>query len=96
MMPFLVVAFAGEADADESFAVGEDDATIQVVVGVAFVLLHDGELDAVEGDEFFEGEAEGLGGEYVDFDEGLAAGVVGAEGAVALPGGGEVGEEGGR
>ena len=56
---FFGVAGAGEADADESFAVGEDDATVDVVPSVAFVLLHDGELDAVEGDEFIEGEAEG-------------------------------------
>lgn len=89
----LGVAFAGEADAGEAFAGSEDDAPVFVVVGFAFVLLHDGELDAVDGDEFVEGEAEGHGGEDVNFDEGLAAGVVGAEGVGALPGGGEVGEE---
>lgn len=88
------VAFAGEADAGESFADGEDDAACLVVEGFFFVLAHDGELDAVEGDEFGEGEAEGHGGEYVDFDEGLAAGVVGSEGTGALPVGGEGGEEG--
>jgi hypothetical protein len=80
ILPFF--AFAGEADAGEPFAGGEDDAPVFVVVGFAFVLLHDGELNAVDGDEFVEGEAEGHGGEDVDFDEGLAAGVVGAEGAV--------------
>ena len=49
-------------------------------------LVQDGELDAVDGAQLVEGEAEGHGGEYVDFDEGLAAGVVGAEGDVAGPG----------
>lgn len=91
---FFGVAFAGVADAGESFADGEDDAACLVVEGFFFVLAHDGELHAVDGDEFVEGEAEGHGGEDVDFDEGLAAGVVGAEGAGALPVGGEGGEEG--
>ena len=90
---FLFVTFAGQADAGQPFAGGEDDASVFVIVGFPFVLLHDGELDAVEGDQFVEGEAQGQGGEHVDFDEGLAAGVVGAQGAGALPGGGEVGEE---
>lgn len=90
---FLGVTFAGESDADESFAGGEDDASVFVVVGFPFVLLHDGELDAVDGDEFVEGESESHCSEYVNFDEGLATGVVGAEGAVALPLGGEVVEE---
>ena len=46
---------------------------------------HDGELDAVDGLEFVRGEAEGFGGEGVDFDEDLAAGVVGTEGVVPVP-----------
>lgn len=64
------VGFAGgawEADVDEAFAGGEDDAAVLVVPGVGFVLAHDGELDAVDGQEFVEGEAEGLGDEDVDF-----------------------------
>lgn len=51
------VAFAGETDADEAFADGEDYAAVGVVPGVGFVLAHDGELDAVDVEELFEGEA---------------------------------------
>lgn len=93
---FFEVGFdgvAGEADADESFAGGEDDAAVLVVPGVGFVLAHDGELDAVDGEQFIEGHAEGLGDEYVDFEQGLAADVVGAHGVVALPVWGELAEE---
>ena len=88
-----VAGFARQADADEAFAGGEDDAAGLVVPGVGFVLAHDRELDAVEGEQFFQREAEGLGDEDVDFYQSLAAGVVGAQGVVALPLGGEVGEE---
>ena len=42
---------------------GEDDAAVGVVPSVGFVLAHDGELDAVDGQELFEGEPEGHGGE---------------------------------
>jgi hypothetical protein len=52
-------AFAREADAAEPLAVGEDDAAIHVVSGVALVLLHHRELHAVDGDQFIECEAEG-------------------------------------
>ena len=83
---------AGEADAGEALGGGEDDAAVGVVPGVGFVLAHDGELDAVDGQELVEGEAEGHGGEDVDLDEGLAAGVVGAEGVLPSPFGGEGGE----
>jgi hypothetical protein len=86
--------FAGESDAGEALAVGEHDAAIHVVPGVAFVLLHHRELHAVDGDQFFEGELEGLGHQHIDLHQGLAAGVIGAQCAIALPGGGEVGEEG--
>ena len=64
----VLEGFAGEANAGEALGGGEDDAAGGVVVGVGFVLAHDGELDSVEGEEFVEGEAEGDGGEYVDFD----------------------------
>ena len=83
---------AGEADAGEALGGGEDDAAVGVVPGVGFVLAHDGELDAVDGQELVEGQAEGHGGEDVDLDEGLAAGVVGAEGVLPSPFGGEGGE----
>ena len=83
---------AGEADAGEVLGGGEDDAAVGVVLGVGFVLAHDGELDAVDGQELVEGQAEGHGGEDVDLDEGLAAGVVGAEGVLPSPFGGEGGE----
>lgn len=43
---------AGEADVDEAFAGGEDDAAVLVVPGVGFVLAHDGELDTVDGEQF--------------------------------------------
>lgn len=86
-------AFARQADADEALADGEDDAAGHVVPGVALVALHDRELDAVDEQQFVEGEAEGLGDQHVDFDECHAAGVIGSEGAVALPVGGELGEE---
>src|SRR5690554_4788089 len=89
----LLVGFSGQAYAYQAFAGGEDDAAGLVVVGFGFVLAHDGELDSVDGEQFFQREAEGLGDEDVDFYQGLAAGVVGAQGVVALPLGGEVGEE---
>jgi len=56
-------------------------------------LLHHRELHAVDGDQFFESELEGLGHQHIDLHQGLAAGVIGSQGAIALPGGGEVGEE---
>src|SRR5690554_533589 len=90
---FLLVGFSGQAYAYQAFAGGEDDAAGLVVVGFGFVLAHDGELDSVDGEQFFQREAKGLGDEDVDFYQGLAAGVVGAQGVVALPLGGEVGEE---
>ena len=88
-----VAGLAGQAYTDEAFAGGEDDAAGLVVPGVGFVLAHDRELDAVDGEQFFKGQTEGLGDEDVDFYQGLAAGVVAAQGVVALPFGGEVGEE---
>ena len=82
-----------EAHTRQPLAGCEDDAAIAVVPGVAFVLLHHRELHAVDGDQFIEGELEGLGHQHIDLHQGLAAGVIGSQGAVALPGGGEVGEE---
>jgi len=64
-----------------------------VVPGVAFVLLHHRELHAVDGDQFIKAELEGLGHQHIDLHQGLAAGVIGAQGAIALPGGGVVAEE---
>ena len=92
-LEFLFAGLAGQADADQALAGGKDDAASLVVEGFRFVLAHDGELHAVDGEQFFQGEAQGLGDEDVDFYQGLAAGVVGAQGVVALPLGGEVGEE---
>jgi hypothetical protein len=86
-------ALAGEADAGEALAGGEDDAAVLVVVGVAFVLLHHGELHAVDGDQFIEGKIEGLVHQHIDLHQGLAAGVVGPEGAIPLPGGDGIGED---
>ena len=83
--------FAGEADAGEAAVGGEDDHAALVVVGFAFVHSEDGELDSVDGAEFFGGEVEGEGGQGVELDEGLAALIRGADGAVAVPFGGEVG-----
>ena len=45
---FLAGAFARQADADEAFGIGEDDAAVEVVPGVALVLLHHRELHAVD------------------------------------------------
>ena len=56
-------------------------------------MLHHRELHAVDGDQFFEGELEGACHQHIDLHQGLAAGVIGAQCAIALPGGGEVGEE---
>ncbi len=86
-------AFAGESDTAEALAVGEDDAAIHVVPGVPLVLLHHRELHAEDGDQFIEGEPEGLGHQHIDLHQGLAADIVGAQSAFALPGGGEVAEE---
>ncbi len=49
--------FAGKADADQAFAVGEDDAPGDVIPGVALVALHDRELHAVDEQQLVEGEA---------------------------------------
>ena len=84
---------ARKAYAGEALGGGEGDAAVGVVPGVDLVLAQDGELDAVDGEEFVEGQVKGLGGEDVDLDQGLAAGKVGAEGRVAAPGRGEVREE---
>ena len=83
---------AGEADAGEALRGGEDDAAVGIVPSVGFVLTHDGELDAVDGEELVEGQAEGHGGKDVDLDEGLASGVVGAESVLPSPFEGEGGE----
>ena len=89
----LPFPLAWEAHSRKPLAGGEDDAAVLVVPGVAFVLLHHWELHTVDGDQFIEGELEGLGHQHVDLHQDLAAGVIGAQGAAALPGGGEVGEE---
>ena len=89
----LFVCVAGVADAGEAFAVGEDDAAVLVIPGVGLVLAHDGELDAVDGLELFEGEAEFAGDEDVELDQRPAAGEVGAQGAIPLPLGGEFAEK---
>lgn len=83
--------FAVEADAGEAAVGGEDDHSALVVVGFAFVHAQNGELDSVDGAEFFGGEVEGEGGQGVEFDEALAALVRSADGAVAVPFGGKVG-----
>lgn len=84
---------AWQADADQTLARGEDDAPALVVPGIGLVLAHHRELDAVDGQQFVQGQAEGLGDQDVDLEQRLAAGVVGAQRAVALPVGDEVGEE---
>lgn len=59
---------SAEADAGEAFAGGEDDAAALVVVGVGLVLAHDGELDAVDGLQLLQGEAELAGDEHIQLD----------------------------
>jgi hypothetical protein len=66
---------------------------MDVVPRVALVLLHDGELHAVNQQQLFQRQAQGLGHQDVDLHQRHAAGVVGAQGTVALPGGREAGEE---
>ena len=85
-------ALRGRPDAGESLGISEDDAAVGVVLAVGLVLAQDRELDAVDGQELVEGQAEGDGGEDVDLDEGLPAGVVGAEGVFPPPFGSEGGE----
>ena len=92
-LEFLFAGLAGQADADQALAGGEDDAAGLVVDRFGFVLAHDRELHPVDGEQLFQGETQGLGDQDVDFYQSLAAGVVGAQGVVALPLGGEVGEE---
>ena len=87
------LGLSGQADADEALAGGEDDAAVLVIPGVGFVLAHHRELHAVDGEQLFQGEAQGLGDEDVDLHQRLAASVVAAQGVMALPLGGEVGEE---
>ena len=87
---------AWEADAREALGGGEDGAAVGVVPGISLVLAQDGELDAVDCEELVEGQVEGLGGEDVDLDQGLAPGKVGAERDVAVPCRGQPGEEGRR
>ena len=64
-----------------------------VVPGVALVLLHHRELHAVDQQQFVQRQAQGLGHQHVDLHQRHAAGVVGAQGAVALPVGVRSGEE---
>ena len=45
---------AGQANTDQALAGGEDDAAVGVVPGVGLVLAHDGELDTIEGEQFFQ------------------------------------------
>ena len=84
---------ARQTNAYQAFAVGEDDAAGGVVPGVALVALHDGELHAVDEQQLVQRQAQGLGHQHVDFDQGHAAGVVAAQGAIARPGAGERGPE---
>lgn len=51
----------------------------------AFVAAHDRELDAIYGQKIVEGQAQVLGDQDIDFQQGLATGEVGAQGATALP-----------
>ena len=72
---------------------GLPDAAARVIPGVAFVLLHHRELHAVDGDQFFQAEAEGLGYQHINLNQGLAASIIPAQCAIARPGWGETGKE---
>ena len=65
---------------------GEHNAPPGIVTGFIFVGLQDGELDPVEGGEFFDGEAEFQGVQGVNLDECLPPRIIGAERAVPGPG----------
>lgn len=80
---------AVKAHAGEAAVVGEDDAAVCVVPGVGLVLLEHGELDAVDGFQLIQRHTQGHGGEHVDLHQCLAAFVVGAQGGVPCPGGGQ-------
>ncbi len=82
-----------EADAGEAFAGGEDDAAALVIPGVGLVLAHDWELDAVDGLQLLQGEAEFAGDEHIQLDQGPAAGKVRAQRAIPLPLGREIAPE---
>ena len=47
-------AFAGQTHADQTFAVGENDAPMDVIPGVALVALHNGELHSVDEQQLVE------------------------------------------
>lgn len=82
------VAFAGgarQSNAHQPFAGGEDDAAVLVVPSIGFVLAHDGELHAVDGEQFVQRHAQCLRHQHINFHERLAAVVIGAQGAIALP-----------
>jgi len=68
-----------ESNAGEALACGEHDAGVTVVPGVAFELLHHRELHAVNGYQFFQAEAEGLGYQHINLYQGLAAIIIPAQ-----------------
>lgn len=86
---------AVKAHTGEAAVVGEDDAAIGVVSGVGLVLLEHRKLDAVDGFQLIQRHTQGHGGEHIDLHQRLAAFVVGAQGSVPGPGGGQGGEAGG-
>ena len=59
---FALPLLARQPDSDKTSRHGEDDATVTIILGVALVLVEDGKLDAVDGAEFVEREAEELRG----------------------------------
>src|SRR5690554_476094 len=67
------LGLAGQANADEALAGGEDDAAVLVIPGIGLVLAHHRELHAVDGEQLFQGEAEGLGDEDINLHQRLAA-----------------------
>jgi hypothetical protein len=89
----FLAALAGEADADEALAAGEDDAAVEVIPGAALVALHHRELDTVDELQHLQREAEFPRHQHVDLPQRHAPGVVAAQGAVPLPSGREVAEE---
>ena len=74
-----------KADAGQAFADSKDNAARAVIPSIGFILPHNRELDAVDGEEFVKGEAQGEGDQDVDFDQGLAAGEVCSEATGSFP-----------
>ena len=81
----IAASLAWQPYTNKPLAGSKDDAAIGIVPGVALVLAHDRKLDTIDGQQLGQGKTKRLGSKNIDFDQGLPAGVVAAQGAVTLP-----------